>query len=194
MKQPLNENKGSGHVCPHQFGFMLDNWFRRMFQHPKKIVGAYIKPDDTVIDMGCGPGFFTIDMAKMVGKKGKVIAVDLQEHMLQKVKKKAMRHGVIDRIAFHQCGSDSIGLDQKANFILCYYMVHETPNPRALLQEMKGMLNEDAKVLIVEPKFHVSKQAFESMVADAEAIGFQTHEFPKKKGGRSVVISNEKRM
>ena len=186
MKQPQSENKGSGHVCPHQFGFMLDNWFRKIFQQPKKIVGEYIKPDDTVIDMGCGPGFFTVDMAKMVGKKGKVFAVDLQEHML----KKAIRHNVIDRIAFHQCGSDSIGLDQKANFILCYYMVHETPNPKAFLQEIKGMLCKNGTVLIVEPKFHVSKQAFESMLADAEEIGFQSHKFPKKKGGRSVVISN----
>ena len=131
MAQTLSMNKGSGHVCPHQAGFILDNWFRRIIQSPKKIVGDYIKPGDRVIDMGCGPGFFTIDMAGMVGKEGKVIAVDLQEHMLQKVRKKAMRHGVMDRMEFHLCGSDSIGLNRRVDFILCYYMIHETPDPKS---------------------------------------------------------------
>lgn len=190
MAQSSSMNKGSGHICPHQIGFMLDNWFRRIIQRPKKIVGDYIKQGDRVIDMGCGPGFFTIDMAKMVGKEGQVIAVDLQEHMLQKVKKKAMRHDVVDRIKFHQCGSDSIGLNQMGNFILCYYMIHETPDPKSFLKELKGMLKENARILIVEPKFHVSKQAFESMIADTEEIGFKAYDFPTGKGGRSVLLSN----
>jgi ubiquinone/menaquinone biosynthesis C-methylase UbiE len=38
----------------------------------------------TVLDIGCGPGFFTIDMARMVGDSGRVIAADLQAAMLQK--------------------------------------------------------------------------------------------------------------
>ena len=70
------------HICPHKFSFMLDNIFRRRLQHPRKIVGEYLRPGDTVIDLGCGPGFFTIDMAKVVGPTGKVIAVDLQRSML----------------------------------------------------------------------------------------------------------------
>jgi ubiquinone/menaquinone biosynthesis C-methylase UbiE len=71
-----------GHVCPHRAAFILDNWIRRLFQNPVKIVGEYVKEGDTVIDFGCGPGFFSIPLARLVGEKGKVFAVDLQEEML----------------------------------------------------------------------------------------------------------------
>lgn len=43
------------------------------------------------MDMGCGPGFFTLEMAKLVGTGGRVIAVDLQTQMLARVAKKAAR-------------------------------------------------------------------------------------------------------
>jgi ubiquinone/menaquinone biosynthesis C-methylase UbiE len=167
---------------------MLDNWFRRLIQHPKKIAGEYITRGDTVIDMGCGPGYFSIDLAKMVGEAGKVFAVDLQESMLVKVRKKAARHGVSDRMVFHQCGASNIGLDQKAEFILAYYMIHETPDPRAFLGELRGMLKTEGKLLVVEPKMHVSQAAFEKMITDAESVGLKAIDFPKKKGGRSVLL------
>jgi len=178
----------TGHVCPHQFAFMLDNWFRRLIQNPKKIVTEYIQKGDTVIDMGCGPGFFSIDMARMVGEKGKVIAVDLQEHMLAKVKRKAEKHGVLERMNFHQCKLNTIGLQQKADFILAYYMVHETPDPRAFLVEIKNMLKNNAKLLVVEPSMHVSQGLFETMLKDAERDGLKAIDFPKGKGGKSVVF------
>ena len=177
-----------GHVCPHQISFMLDNWFRRLIQHPKKIAGEYITNGDTVIDMGCGPGYFSIDLAKMVGEKGNVFAVDLQESMLARVRKKAARHGVSDRMIFHRCGATRIGLGQKADFILAFYMIHETPDPKACLEELRGMLKTEGRLLVVEPKMHVSQTAFEKMIKNAEAVGLQVIEYPKKKGGRSVLF------
>ncbi len=83
-----------GDVCSHSHSIFLDNFFRRLFQHPKRIIGEYIKEGDTAIDLGCGPGFFSIDMAKMVGSTGKIIAVDLQKEMLEKVKEKPQKWGL----------------------------------------------------------------------------------------------------
>ena len=177
------------HVCPHQMAFMLDNWFRRLIQHPKKVVGEYIKPGNVVMDVGCGPGYFTIDMARMVGAGGRVIAADLQTQMLDKVRKKACRHGVLERIELHRCESDRIGWHAPVDFILGFYMIHETPSPSAFLAEMKQLLNPGGKLLLVEPKMHVSQQAFEEMVKDAEAAGFHVLEYPRGKGGRSVLLS-----
>ena len=108
----------NSHVCPHQFAFMLDNWVRKLFQNPSKILRDHVNPGDTAVDIGCGPGFFTIDLAKLVGESGQVIAVDLQEKMLARVSKKAARRGVAGRIGCHRCEADRIGLDQKADFIL----------------------------------------------------------------------------
>ena len=188
MADIIGMNKERGHVCPHQIGFMLDNRFRRLIQNPKKIVGNYIRKGDTVIDMGCGPGFFTIDMAKMVGQDGRVIAVDLQEHMLLKVKSKADKHNVSDRMEFHQCESNTIGLNKRADFILAFYMIHETPNPKGFLAELKGMLKNSGKLLIVEPRIHVSKKLFKNMLMEAEDLGLRIMDLPKRKGGRSVLF------
>ncbi|MGD9161775.1 MAG: class I SAM-dependent methyltransferase [Desulfobacteraceae bacterium] len=183
----LKENQSS-HVCPHQIAFMLDNPFRRLFQNPKKILKPYIADGSTAMDIGCGPGFFTIDMAKLVGPEGKVIAVDLQEKMLSHVRKKAKKHNVEDRIQFFKCEQDRIGYKQKADFILALYMVHETPSPRNLLEEMKAMINENGKIFIAEPKMHVSKEMFEDLISLTKEVGFKILDYPKKMGGRSVLI------
>ena len=103
MATITDEAAGGGRVCPYQMAFMLDNWIRRLFQNPVKLLADYIREGNTVVDLGCGPGFFTIDMAEMVGSTGQVIAVDLQPGMLDRVRKKAFRKRVADRIAIHQC-------------------------------------------------------------------------------------------
>jgi len=180
---------GTPHVCPHQISFFLDNWIRRLIQNPSRIVGPYIQEGDTVMDVGCGPGYFTIDMAKMVGSEGRVIAVDIQAKMLQRVRKKAHKHGVARRIDYHTAGMDRIGLEKKADFILAFYMIHEVPDMTHTLEELKALLNEGGNILAVEPKMHVSKAGFQTMLDDAEEIGLKAIDFPKRKGGRSVVWS-----
>jgi ubiquinone/menaquinone biosynthesis C-methylase UbiE len=127
-------------------------------------------------------------MAKMVGEGGSVIAVDLQEHMLMKVNKKAAKHGVLKRMEFHQCESNTINLHRKVDFILAFYVLHETPDPYRFLCEMKDMLKNDAKLLVVEPRMHVSQQMFDTMCIEAERAGLKAVEFPKSKGGRSVLF------
>jgi len=66
----------------------LENSFRFRFQNPQKILEPYIKPGMTVLDLGCGPGFFTIEIARMLNCSGKVIAADIQNGMLDKVSQK----------------------------------------------------------------------------------------------------------
>ena len=176
------------HVCPHQFAFFLDNGFRRLIQNPKRIVGPYIQEGDTVIDMGCGPGYFTIDMAKMVGPEGRVVAVDIQAKMLEWVRKKARKHAVAERIDYHRAGADPIALTPiKADFILAFYMIHEVPDMIHILKELKTLLNNRGKILAVEPKMHVSQAGFKTMLGHAEEIGLKAVDFPKRAGGRSVV-------
>lgn len=60
----------SSRVCPVERAGHLDNRIRRWLQNPQKILRPYIEEGMTVIDVGCGPGFFSIEMAQMVGKSG----------------------------------------------------------------------------------------------------------------------------
>jgi Ribosomal protein L11 methylase len=57
-------------VCPVERAGGLDNWVRRWLQNPRKFLAPYVSKGMTVLDMGCGPGFFSLEMASMVGVSG----------------------------------------------------------------------------------------------------------------------------
>lgn len=179
-----------GDVCSHTQWYCLDNGFRRLLQNPVRIAGDYINPGDVVVDLGCGPGYFSVTMAELTGPSGTLIAVDLQPEMLEKVKQKALRKGLMDRMRIHRCSQTEIGLDGVlADFILAYYMVHETPDHRAFLDQVRSLLKPGGQCLLVEPLFHVSRAHFRSIVQDAVAAGFTIDGHPKGKGGRSVLLT-----
>jgi len=186
-----NEKLHQGRVCPHTLAILLDNWIRRLIQNPGKILGAYINSGNIAIDMGCGPGFFTIEMARLVGANGQVVAVDTQPEMLARVARKAARKGVAAQVTCHRCEPDRIGLDLQADFILAYYMVHETPDAAAFFRQTRSLLRGDGQLLVVEPKMHVKRQDFDQMLVVAEENGFKALSFPLKKGGHSVLLGIE---
>ena len=175
-------------VCPVALSGSLDNSIRRWLQNPRKILGPYIKEGMTVLDVGCGPGFFTIEMARMVGKSGRAIAADMQEGMLQKVKEKIKRTELEERILLHKCGENNIGVSEPVDFVLLFYMVHEVPNKEHFFNEIRAILKPNGQVLIVEPPFHVSKSAFEETVRKAREAGFAVVERPKVFFSRAVFL------
>lgn len=191
MTETQTKDACGAHICSHKMAFMLDNWVRKLFQNPRRIIGEYINEGDTAIDLGCGPGFFSIEMARLVGSKGKVIAADLQEEMLEHVKRKTAAKNLTGRIEFHRCKSDRIGLqlDKKADFILAFYMVHETPNPAAFFEEVKLLLSKGGKFLVVEPRMHVNREMYGKMIEWAENAGFHLLDTPGKKGGHSALFT-----
>lgn len=75
-------------VCSYKRAGFFDSKIRKLFQNPNKILSPYIDKGMNVLDLGCGPGFFTLEMANLVGESGKVVAADLQEEMLVKVENK----------------------------------------------------------------------------------------------------------
>jgi ubiquinone/menaquinone biosynthesis C-methylase UbiE len=166
-------------VCPVELAGALDSRIRRFLQNPVKILKPYIKPGMTVLDLGCGPGYFTIDIADLLNGSGKVIAADLQEGMLEKVNKKIKGTSLEQRIELHKCQENTMGITEKVDFVLCFYMVHEVPDQDNLFREIKSILKPSGKLFIIEPDFHVSKKSFELMVNKLKNIGFKIIERPK---------------
>ncbi|MFC1620370.1 class I SAM-dependent methyltransferase [Candidatus Neomarinimicrobiota bacterium] len=161
------------HVCPWWFAYSFDNPLRRLIQPAGKIIAPHVQPGMTVLDIGCGMGYFSLELARRVGPEGRVIAVDLQDKMLRGLRKRAERHGWMDRITLHRCEPDSLGVSQEADFILTFWMVHEVPEVKSFLLELHGLVKEGGKWLIVEPKGHTSYSQFETIVEEAEVTGFQ---------------------
>lgn len=165
-------------VCPVERAGSLDNRIRRWFQNPQKILRPYIVEGMTVLDIGCGPGFFSIDMAYMVGKTGRVIASDLQDGMLQIVRDKIKGTELEERITLHKCEKNKIGVTDHVDFILLFYMVHEVPDKFIFFDEIATILKPNGQILLVEPPFHVSKSEFEETIKKTRDAGFSDTEGP----------------
>lgn len=143
----------------------------------------------TVLDLGCGPGYFTGELANLVGEEGKVIAADLQEKMLAKMAIKIKAMGAENRVEQHKCSEDKIGLTKRIDFVLAFWMVHEVPDQLAMFNELRNILNTGGRILVIEPKIHVPSGAFAKTIAHSETAGFEIIERPKVVISRSVLLS-----
>jgi ubiquinone/menaquinone biosynthesis C-methylase UbiE len=161
------------HVCPPWLSFLLTNVFRRMAHDPDRILARFLNEGDVAVDIGCGPGFFTIPMARKVGENGLVVAVDIHPEMLEKTKKRAERAGVAGRIRLHLSRKDRLGVDPKADFALAFWMAHEVADRERLFAEILAALKPGGLLLLVEPRLHVSADLFAEIITAAESAGFE---------------------
>ena len=184
-------NSEKNRVCPVELAGSLDNKIRKWIQDPQKILAPYIKEGMKVLDIGCGPGFFSIEMAKMIGKNGKVFSADLQEGMLQKIRNKIHGTELEERIKLIKSTEDQIDIPQNVDFILAFYMVHEVPNKSKLFESLKNVLDKQGQLLVVEPKlFHVTKKDFGLTMQIAEKAGFKVTQGPKLLLSFSAILTN----
>jgi len=155
----------NGDVCGVDHVKWLDNRIRLFFHDPKRMFREYIRPGDTVVDIGCGPGAFIPGLCDLVGPQGKVVAIDLQEEMLQLCREKARRASMADRVEFHKCEADSLGITLQADFALTFYMVHEAPDPLRLIDQICSLLKIGGFYFLAEPKIHVSEEKYREVVS-----------------------------
>jgi ubiquinone/menaquinone biosynthesis C-methylase UbiE len=161
------------HVCPWWLAYTFDNPLRRIFHKPEEIFAPYLHEGMIAIDLGCGMGYFSIGMARMVGESGKIIAVDLQQKMLDALTTRAEKAGVVDRIATVLCEENNIGSHEEVDFALAFWMAHETPDIFDFLKQVQAILKKSGKLLLAEPKLHVTGDAFKKTLALAEKAGFK---------------------
>ena len=181
-----------GHVCPPSVIKWLNSPLRKLIQNPKRIMGAYVKPGDVVVDLGCGGGFFSVALAEMVGENGRVIAADLQKEMLDITRNFAAKKHVLERITLHQCYAEDIALsEEKVDFVLAFYVVHEVPNRKEFLRQVSQIMKPDAHFLLIEPKHHVTPSQYEGILNEANSAGLKLLKNVKLAFSRSVVFGLE---
>jgi len=163
-------------VCPWWVGYILASPLRRLLYDPEEILAPHIKEGMNVLDLGCGMGFFSLPAARMVGKRGKVVCVDLQEKMIRGLLRRSSKAGLSERIDARICRPDSLALDDiagKIDFSLAFALIHEVPDKVRLLSEISAAMKQNGKLLIAEPKGHVSKKGFDQTVSTAKNAGFR---------------------
>jgi ubiquinone/menaquinone biosynthesis C-methylase UbiE len=179
----------SPHVCPWWGGYFIDNRFRRLLHKPEAILADLVHPGMSVLDFGCGMGFFSIPMARLVGETGRVIAIDLQQQMLTVLAKRANRSGVADRIRTHRCEANALGFGEPVDFALAFYSAHEVPEPRRLVEEIHRCLKPQAQFLLVEPIGHVRAAEFEGFLSLGVDVGFTVDQGPAIRLSRSALLT-----
>ena len=124
---------------------------REKEEHCKTLIKALkIKPGQAVCDMGCGNGFYTLRMAKLVGRKGRVLAVDVQPEMLHLLDLRA-KHSRIENIEPIQGTLTDPKLPKgELDLILLVDVYHEFSHPEQMLQAMRQALKPHGRLALVE--------------------------------------------
>jgi ubiquinone/menaquinone biosynthesis C-methylase UbiE len=176
------------HICPWWLAYTFDNPLRRFLHDPDAVLKPYLREGMTAIDLGCGMGYFSRAMAKIVGEAGIILAVDVQKEMLAITRTRAEKDGVARRIRFLLAKDDDIGVSDQVDFALAFWMVHEVADTRKFLSQVYAILKPAGMFLIAEPKMHVSQGRFDEMLFCAREKGFVTTSTPSIRFSRSVVL------
>ena len=181
-------------VCPWWAGYLLASPLRRLIQDPGEILGPYVSEGMTVLEPGPGMGFFTLELARRVGSQGRVIAIDVQPKMLEVLVRRARKAGLAERIESRQPKGEHLGINDyegKVDFTLAFAMVHEVPQPRALLADVYRALRAGGKLLVAEPVGHVKPEEFEGTLALARELGFGLESRPVIRRSQTGLLIRE---
>ena len=181
----------AGRLCPSWVGYILINPFRKLLENPDKMLGQFVREGMTVLEPGCGMGYFTLPLARMVGSKGRVVALDVQVKMLSVLERRARKAGLWDRIEVRPIIGEGMGVEDlsgKVDFAAAIHMVHEVHNQASFFKDVLDALKAGGRLLVVEPRGHVSKSQLAQTVAIAEETGFESGAPPEN--GQSLPLQS----
>jgi len=157
-------------VCPWWMGYLLASPVRRLWHDPARIVAPYVREGMTVFEPGPGMGFFTLELARRVGSSGHVVVVDVQPEMLERLKRRLAKAGLLERVDVRLAPAHSMGmadLAESIDLVFAFAVAHEFPSSRTFFMEAAESLKPGGRMLLVEPAGHVSAAAFAVELADA---------------------------
>jgi ubiquinone/menaquinone biosynthesis C-methylase UbiE len=180
------------HVCPWWVGYLLASPLRRLLENPDRLLRPHVNPGDTVLDLGCAMGFFSLPLAKRVGPRGRVVCVDVQERMLTSLRRKVRRKKLEDVVEIRHCTGATLGLEDvaDADLALAWHVLHEVRDRGAFLRECHAALRVGGRLLLAEPNGHVSDEDFRAEIALAREAGFRVLRIDRSR--RSTVAMLEK--
>jgi len=181
----------AGHVCPPWVGYLLLNPLRGKLENPYKLLGPFVEKGMTVLEPGCGMGYFTLPLARMVGLQGRVVVVEIEAKMLSALEHRARKAGLLDRIVLCLSsgeGSGVEGFSGSVDFVPVLHMAHEVPDQAQFFSGLWKSLKPGGRMFVMEPRFHVSRKDFERTITLAENAGFKMEKCFKKSFTRNVVM------
>jgi len=158
---------------------------------PQTILAPYVREGMTVLEPGPGMGFFTLDLARLVGSAGRVVVVDLQSEMLNVLQRRVAKAGLQARVQARLCQAGGLGLadlNDSVHFVLAFAMVHEVPSARSFFAEMFAALRPGGTLLLAEPRGHVTSADFQEEVKAGAEAGFTVSSGPSIRRSHAALL------
>ena len=184
-----------GRVCPWWLGCLLANPLRRWAQDPAAILRPHVAGGMTVLEPGPGVGYFTLELARLVGPGGRVVAVDVQPRMLEALRRRAERAGLASRVDARLARADSLGVEDLAgrvDFVLAFAVVHELPDAGRFFDEARRALRPGGRLFLAEPSLHVRAREFAATLRAAERAGLEAIGAPRVPWSRTALLRSRR--
>lgn len=179
-------------VCPWWLGYFIAGPWRRLWHDPRKTLGPYLAEGMMVLEPGPGMGFFTLDIARLVGPTGRVVGVDIQPRMLDVLRRRAQKAALLDRIDARLARPDGMGIEDlegRVDFVLAFAVVHELPDAGRFFAEARRATKAAGRLLLSEPRMHVSEAAFDATLKLTQGSGFEVRDRPSIPMTRSALLA-----
>src|SRR5205809_510830 len=143
-------------------GYLAAGWLERPErereeQCSKLLEALKLKPGDVVADVGAGSGYYTFRMAERVGDKGKILAVDIQQEMLDIIRKRMKEKKVANVDAVLGTLTDPKLPNSGVDVILLVDVYHEFSHPYEMTVEMVKALKPGGRMVFVEYRMEDDK-------------------------------------
>ena len=172
LKVLVRLNQGRGAPCPASLAWLVDNPIRRRYV-PLILDQVGIRPGERVLELGPGPGAFTVEAALRVGPEGKLIAVDIQPQMIAQVEQRVRQAG-LSNVETHVADAHDLPLEDgsvKRAFLVT--VLPEIPDQARALAELYRVIRPDGLLSITEEFFDPDYPFACETIRRVEAAGFR---------------------
>ncbi|MGD0027729.1 MAG: methyltransferase domain-containing protein [Candidatus Bathyarchaeia archaeon] len=129
------------------YGF-FDERERKKWQNPEAVLKSIgLKPGFTFADIGCGDGFFAIPAAKVVGQKGLVYGLDVDEDAISRLSERARREGLVNLVLKVGKAEETVLCDGCADIVFFGIVLHDFESVTKVLSNAKKMLKHDGRLV-----------------------------------------------
>ena len=149
-----------------------DNSILPIFRSPEKLLAAAeLGAGQSVLEVGCGPGFFTIPVAKVVGELGIIYAVDVHPAAIARVKER-IESGRIRNVTPILSNASATGLpDQSIDLAFVFGLLHIAGGIEDVISEIYRVLKPDGVL-----SFEKTRGSEKRLIEAAEAGGLSIRE------------------
>jgi ubiquinone/menaquinone biosynthesis C-methylase UbiE len=147
----LTQRYKSSRACPYSWRWMLDNLPRRVVHPLRRMVDSFsVGRGHTVLEVGPGPGYFTVEVARRVGPEGRLVCVDIQPEMIGALRRRLLRKGVANALPMVGNALDLPLAEGSVDRAFLVTVLGEVPDRAKTLAELRRVLKPDGILSITE--------------------------------------------